>query len=83
MTKASRGRMILLLVLHLICGAILVYLLLGFVPKSEKFFRDFDLKLPAAMLTLIDVAAGLPPRGLARQRAWGRAIWPPFSYCIA
>jgi type II secretory pathway component PulF len=69
--KASRGRMILLLVLHAICGAVLVYLLLGFVPKSEKVFRDFDLKLPAAMLTLIDVSRRFAAKGIGPAACLG------------
>ena len=71
-SKPSRGRMAVLFFLHAVCGA-LVYLLLGFVPRSEKFFKDSDIRLPERMVAAVDLSRWFAARwiGLASGLAAG------------
>ena len=55
-TKRSPARMTFLLVLHAVCGAAILWLLLKLVPHYEKIFKDFNAKLPDITLMVINVA---------------------------
>ena len=55
--KASRVGMAVLLVLHAVCGAAILWLLLKLVPQYEKIFKDFNAKLPEMTLLVIDLSA--------------------------
>ncbi len=55
-TRSQVG-MTVLLVLHAVCGAIILWLLLKLVPQYLKLFKDFDAKLPDMTIVVIDLSA--------------------------
>jgi type II secretory pathway component PulF len=58
--NSSKGwpvMMVYLLVLHAVCGVIILWLLLKLVPGYEKIAKDFDLKLPYMTIMVIDLSA--------------------------
>jgi type II secretory pathway component PulF len=65
--------MAILLVLHTVCGAIIVYLLLGFVPKSEKLFNDSGIKLPDRMIVVTDLSRWFAMHGIGPAVCLGAA----------
>ena len=82
-SKPSRGRMAVLFFLHAVCGALVLYLLLGFVPRSEKFFKDSDIRLPERMVAAVDLSRWFARAGSGWHRAWPRGTLPSCSFCIA
>ena len=56
-SKRSRVRLIVLLVLHAICGVSIVWSLLKLVPQYEKVFKDFGAKLPELTIMVINLSA--------------------------
>ena len=55
-SKGSRIAMVVLLVLHAVCGVFILWLLLKLVPGYEKIFKDFNATLPDLTITVINLA---------------------------
>jgi hypothetical protein len=55
-SKGSPVKMAVLLALHAVCGVIVFYLLLVWVPQYEKIFKDFGMKLPEMTVLVIKLS---------------------------
>lgn len=49
--------MVVLLLLHAICGMFILWLVLKLVPGYEKIFKDFNAKLPDMTIMVINLSA--------------------------
>jgi type II secretory pathway component PulF len=56
-SKRSQAWMVVLLLLHAVCGIAILWLLLKLVPGYEKIFKDFNAKLPDLTIMVINLAA--------------------------
>jgi type II secretory pathway component PulF len=56
-SKRSQVWMVVLLVLHAVCGVFILWLLLKLVPGYEKIFKDFNTKLPDLTIMVINLSA--------------------------
>lgn len=55
-SKRSSVWMAVLLVLHAICGLVVLWLLLKLVPQYQKIFKDFNAKLPEMTIVVIHLS---------------------------
>ena len=56
-SKGSPVGMVVLLVLHAVCGVALLWLLLKLVPQYVKIFKDFNVRLPEISIMVINLSA--------------------------
>ena len=48
--------LLVLLILHAVCGVIILWLLLNLVPQYVKIFKDFNARLPDMTIMVIDLS---------------------------
>jgi type II secretory pathway component PulF len=55
-SKRPQAWLVVLLLLHAVCGVFIVWLLLKLVPQCEKIFGDFNMKLPDMTILAISLS---------------------------